>query len=1058
MSNLDPFTQKLLERTQARKEAAKNKRQGHLVSNSQSPLKPVRAPLVEKNEHNLSPEKSRINKRHSSEGLHETSFEKKLKTNTNDVTNDEELFSKKQNTRNAFVVPSNAGRTPKKLTCGSLANRLASLRDDYNEKFQLDLEEQRRHNEAITSQEERKKEHLRMQEEERARRIQEKIFGKNHVTQAVQNEAKSQSRSYQEVTSRPPLRTTSSSNNEEETQHAVRTKFFEQPRTTTDAVTLEKQKQIEERTKRIIKDRKSGVEEAKRDSASVNDKMSIFEKKMKEEREAREKEIEAENRLRQKFPRNPVVLDVPVTAMCVEKVDKIPEKLSQSSEEEDVEIDPMMQDLKSPCPGKGETGMLKHVRSYSKNHDDLPELLSKDKHNVVTHTPKKEERKAATPKKMRKKAATPRKEAIRSETPKKEERSKNYTGDLNSPQPVDCTEDTELTESKAFDISEILKVAEREKLGSPTKTPIRSSTMKAQWVTTPVVQPLLDIDVTPVRVDEDEDDEPSQFAKQIRNRKEDMKAMHQSKEKAIKIEVKKERPQKPPRISHSQTDFPPTYQEYIASKEGKNIIDDDYIVNKPDVAKPVEITSRKKLRRSVSFSEGQSPATTVQSGYNKQRSSKYDACSSFDKPDIVYSKRDQIQNLLEEAANQQNIVLQTSQALNVAESCNEDKRGSPEVIEGERLLLLATEKRTACLEEVRVLKETDSVQFLNELDTSPPCKATLALTEIKLPLHHDFVTALRGGRMDLGIFHFVIIVSCGSRNVFSTKVVSSYDEMESYSLLLNSNLFMRNIPHDFTLSVKVFGLHTKKGNDPHSKVKRTYTTGQSPGNLKHLFSKKKEEEYSSSASPQTVFRTSSFKLIGETKINLALLGNGSKHVLNNVPSNCPIEGFVQLRVGCKPEFTATASGFLTVLEDVGGYTAWNRRWCNMKDNKILYWRYPDDEETKEPLGCIDLRFCTDQVVKVLARDKCARPHTFELNTKRTTQADDEANLVTTVEGRVTIKKHWVCADNKDDRVTWMEAVNKQLSDSRAWLLKNATKKSSKPTDILSSDLGRAVAV
>lgn len=69
----------------------------------------------------MSPEKSRINKRHSSEGLHETSFEKKLKTNTNDVTNDEELFSKKQNTRNAFVVPSNAGRTPKKLTCGSLA-------------------------------------------------------------------------------------------------------------------------------------------------------------------------------------------------------------------------------------------------------------------------------------------------------------------------------------------------------------------------------------------------------------------------------------------------------------------------------------------------------------------------------------------------------------------------------------------------------------------------------------------------------------------------------------------------------------------------------------------------------------------------------------------------------------------------------------------------------------------------------------------------------------------------------------------------------------------------
>ena len=53
---------------------------------------------------------------------------------------------------------------------------------------------------------------------------------------------------------------------------------------------------------------------------------------------------------------------------------------------------------------------------------------------------------------------------------------------------------------------------------------------------------------------------------------------------------------------------------------------------------------RKKLRRSVSFSEGQSPVKTpVKSGYNRTQSTKYDAHSAFDKLDIVYSKRDQIQ-------------------------------------------------------------------------------------------------------------------------------------------------------------------------------------------------------------------------------------------------------------------------------------------------------------------------------------------------------------------------------------------------------------------------------
>jgi len=59
-------------------------------------------------------------------------------------------------------------------------------------------------------------------------------------------------------------------------------------------------------------------------------------------------------------------------------------------------------------------------------------------------------------------------------------------------------------------------------------------------------------------------------------------------------------------------------------------------------------------------------------------------------------------NLLEEAAYQQNIVLQTSQALNVAESSTEDKRGSPEVLEGERLLLLAS-KSTILFVDSRII-------------------------------------------------------------------------------------------------------------------------------------------------------------------------------------------------------------------------------------------------------------------------------------------------------------------------------------------------------------------
>ena len=52
------------------------------------------------------------------------------------------------------------------------------------------------------------------------------------------------------------------------------------------------------------------------------------------------------------------------------------------------------------------------------------------------------------------------------------------------------------------------------------------------------------------------------------------------------------------------------------------------------------------------------------------------------------------QELLDEAAAQQNIILQTSQALNVCDSNNDIFKGSQEEVEAERVLLLACEYST----------------------------------------------------------------------------------------------------------------------------------------------------------------------------------------------------------------------------------------------------------------------------------------------------------------------------------------------------------------------------
>lgn len=56
-------------------------------------------------------------------------------------------------------------------------------------------------------------------------------------------------------------------------------------------------------------------------------------------------------------------------------------------------------------------------------------------------------------------------------------------------------------------------------------------------------------------------------------------------------------------------------------------------------------------------------------------------------------------------------------------------------------IISLAEKRTVCLQEVNELKETDSIQFLNEIDQIAPCKATLALTG---KAEYDRLTILHG--------------------------------------------------------------------------------------------------------------------------------------------------------------------------------------------------------------------------------------------------------------------------------------------------------------------------
>lgn len=68
--------------------------------------------------------------------------------------------------------------------------------------------------------------------------------------------------------------------------------------------------------------------------------------------------------------------------------------------------------------------------------------------------------------------------------------------------------------------------------------------------------------------------------------------------------------------------------------------------------------------------------------------------------------------------------------------------------------------------------------------------------------------------------------------------------------------------------------------------------------------------------------------------------------LDKVPFASPIDGTLALKVQCHTESVVEERGFLTVFEDVAGFGAWHRRWSVLCNDRILFWKYPDDEKRK----------------------------------------------------------------------------------------------------------------
>uniref|UniRef100_A0A7M4EV66 Anillin n=1 Tax=Crocodylus porosus TaxID=8502 RepID=A0A7M4EV66_CROPO len=401
--------------------------------------------------------------------------------------------------------------------------------------------------------------------------------------------------------------------------------------------------------------------------------------------------------------------------------------------------------------------------------------------------------------------------------------------------------------------------------------------------------------------------------------------------------------------------------------------------------------------------------------------------------DQVNNIKQKMQELNNEINLQQTVIYQASQALNCCFD-EEHGKGSQEEAEAERLLLLATEKRTSLLEELSKLKTEGPQSKKNKAASASlvfvSSKGTVTISEMRLPLKADFVCSTMQ-KPDAANYYYIILLRSGAENMVATPLASTANSLNGDALIFTTTFTLQDVSSDFEINIEVYSLVQRKestGIEKRKKTNKSKCCACVCIGLR-LFSLS-IAAMASPCGPHAV-RTSNFVLAGSLKLSLASMGN-TKFVLDKVPFLSPLEGHIYLKLNCKLDSSVEEKGFLTMFEDVSGFGAWHRRWCVLSGNCISYWTYPDDEKRKHPLGRINLANCTNRQIEPANREFCARPNTFELITVRPQREDDRETLVSQCRDTLCVTKNWLSADTKDERNLWMQKLNQVVVELRMW--------------------------
>ncbi|XP_052610758.1 anillin isoform X3 [Peromyscus californicus insignis] len=260
---------------------------------------------------------------------------------------------------------------------------------------------------------------------------------------------------------------------------------------------------------------------------------------------------------------------------------------------------------------------------------------------------------------------------------------------------------------------------------------------------------------------------------------------------------------------------------------------------------------------------------------------KEDVASKLGEKNNVYSCQVNIKQKMQELNNdinlQQTVIYQASQALNCC--VDEDHgKGSLEEAEAKRLLLIATEKRALLIDELNKLKN-EGPQRRNKagvLSQSEfvPSRGSVTLSEICLPLKADFVCST-AQKPDASNYYYLIMLKAGAEHMVATPLASTSNSLSGDALTFTTTFTLNDVSNDFEINVEVYSLVQKKDSSGLDKKKKaSKSKAITPKRLLTSITSKSNLHSSVMASPGGLgaVRTSSFALVGSHTLSLSSVG------------------------------------------------------------------------------------------------------------------------------------------------------------------------------------------